>query len=125
QGKRAAMRFDLSGGPFTYWRFNVPQVSGAVLWVNETVTLTNLQADFYRGKLAADMYFDCSAPRAADFNLFAEVMNADLHQLMSDVSLRTNRLEGILTGDLTITKANSADWESWNGFGQAQLSDGF
>ena len=125
RGKQSDLRFDLSGGPFTFWKFIVPHISGAVRWANETVAITNLQADFYRGKLAADMYFDCTAPRAADFNLRAAVANADLHQLMNDVSLRTNRLEGILTGDLTITKANSADWESWNGFGQAQLSDGF
>src|SRR5205814_6410805 len=73
----------------------------------------------------AKSYFDCAAPRAADFNLRAEVANADLRQLMGDVSSPTNRLEGTLSGDLTITKANTDDWDSWNGFGQAKLHDGF
>jgi hypothetical protein len=125
QGKRADMRFDLSGGPFTYWKFNVPQISGVVLWANETVTLTNLQADCYRGKLAANMYFDCTAPRAADFNLYIDVNNADMHQLMTDLWSPTNRLAGTLSGELTVTQANTADWESWNGLGRAELRDGF
>jgi hypothetical protein len=125
RGKHSDMHFEISGGPFTYWKFNTPQVSGVVRWVNEMVTITNLQADFYRGKLAAQMHFDCAAPRGADFNLHAQVANADLHQLIGDISSTTNRLEGTLSGDLTITKANTADWDSWNGFGQAKLHDGF
>jgi AsmA-like C-terminal region len=125
RGKNSDLRFELSGGPFHYWKFTVPQISGTVRWADETVTITNLQADFYRGKLAADMYFDCTVPRQSDFNLHARVTDADLHQLMRDLSSPTNRLEGILSGDLTITKANTGDWESWNGFGNAKLRDGF
>ena len=125
RGKRSDLRFELSGGPFNFWKFNVPQISGAVRWVNETVTITNLQAEFYRGKLAADLYFDCTLPHQSDFNLRARVTDTDLHQLMRDISSPTNRLEGILSGDLAITKANTGDWESWNGFGNAKLHDGF
>jgi len=119
------MRFELSGGPFHYWKFNVPQVTGTVRWADETVTITNLAADFYRGKLDAVMYFDCTVPREATFNLRAHVTDADLHQLMNDLSSPTNRLEGFLSGNLTVTKANSSDWESWNGFGHARLREGF
>jgi len=125
RGKNSDLRFELSGGPFHYWKFTVPHVNGTVRWADETVTLTNLQADFYRGKLAADMYFDCTVPCQSDFNLHALVTDADLHPLMRDLSSPTNRLEGILSGDLTITKANTGDWESWNGFGHARLRDGF
>jgi hypothetical protein len=125
RGKHSDLRFELSGGPFHYWKFNVPHVSGAVRWADETVTITNLQADFYRGKLVANMFFDCTVPREADFNLHTRVTNADLHQLMSDLSSPTNRLEGILSGELTVTKANTADWESWNGLGNVKLHDGF
>jgi hypothetical protein len=125
QGKRSDLRFELSGGPFHYWKFDVPQISGHVRWADETVTITNLQADFYRGKLAADMFFDCTLPRESEFNLRARVSDADLHELVRGLSSQTNRLEGILSGDLTITKANTADWESWNGFGNAKLHDGF
>jgi hypothetical protein len=125
KGKRSDLRFEIAGGPFHYWKFNVPQISGTVRWADETVTITNLQADFYRGKLAADMYFDCTLPSQAEFNLRSRVADANLHELMSDLASPTNRLEGILSGDLTVTKANTADWESWNGFGNAKLRDGF
>ena len=86
RGKNSDLRFELSGGPFHFWKLNVPQISGTVRWADETVTITNVQAGFYRGKLAADLYFDCSAPRQSDFNLRARVTDADLHQLMSDFS---------------------------------------
>jgi len=125
RGKNSDMRFELSGGPFHYWKFTVPQISGTVRWADETVTITNLVADFYRGKLAAGMYFDCTVPGEAGFNLSAHVSDADLHHLMIDLSSATNRLEGFLSGDLTVTKANTSDWESWNGFGDARLREGF
>ncbi|PYK98227.1 MAG: hypothetical protein DME19_13285 [Verrucomicrobia bacterium] len=71
------------------------------------------------------MYFDCTVPPSADFNLHAQVTDADLHQLMTDISSPTNHLEGTLSGNLTVTKANTGNWESWNGFGNAKLRDGF
>jgi hypothetical protein len=125
RGKHSDMLFELSGGPFSYWKFVAPQIAGTVRWADETVAITNLQADFYRGKLAASMYFDCTVPHAADFNLRAQVTDADLHELMNDVSSRTNRLEGTLSGNLTVTRANTGDWASWNGFGNVKLRDGF
>jgi len=103
----------------------VPHISGGVRWANETVTITNLQPDFYRRKLVANMYFDCAALRGADFDVHAAVNSADLHQLMSHISSPTNRLEGTLSGEMTITRASTADWESWNGFGTAILREGF
>src|ERR1044071_4861568 len=125
KGKKSDLRFEIAGGPFHYWTFTVPQVSGDVRWVSETVIITNLQADFYRGKLGAHMFFDCAAPRAADFNLRIDAANADLRALMADLSSPTNRLEGSLSGDLTVTHANTADFGSWNGFGRVNVRDGF
>ena len=124
-GKQSDLRFEISGGPFTYWKFNVPHIAGTVRWVDEMVAITNLQADFYHGKLGAALHLDCTIPHTADFSLRAAVTNVDLHQLMIDVSSPTNRLEGTLSGNLTVTKANSGNWESWNGFGNAEMRDGF
>jgi hypothetical protein len=125
RGRQADMRFELSGGPFQYWKFNVPQISAMVQWVDETVTITNLSADFYNGRLAGDFHVDFTGDTNADFQLRARVAEADLHRLMTDLSTPTNRLEGTLSGDLTITNANTGDWGSWNGFGNAHLRDGF
>jgi hypothetical protein len=119
------MRFELAGGPFQYWKFNIPQISATVHWMDETVTITNLSADFYGGRLAGDFHVDFTGDTNADFQLRARVAEADLHLLMSDLSSTTNRLEGIFSGDLIVTNANTGDWGSWNGFGNAQLRDGF
>ncbi len=125
QGRVSDLRIDLSGGPFNYWKFNAPQVSGAVLLVNEHVTITNLAADFYGGKLTGNIAVSSTATPNPDIRLALETTDTDLHQLMTDIWSPTNRLEGILSGELTVTKANAGDWGSWNGFGNARLRNGY
>jgi hypothetical protein len=44
---------------------------------------------------------------------------------MADLGRATNKLQGSLSGHLTITKANSDDWRSWQGYGRVGLRDGF
>ena len=125
QGRLSDLRLDLSGGPFNYWKFNVPRISGTVALVNEHVAITNLAADFYGGKLAGDIAIASTATSDPDIRFALQSTDTDLHQLMTDISSPTNRLEGILTGELTVTKANAADWGSWNGFGNARLHNGY
>jgi hypothetical protein len=43
---------------------------------------------------------------------------------MSDLSSSSNRLQGLLTGNLIVTNANSSDMHSWDGYGKARLRDG-
>ena len=124
-GRVSDLSFDLSGGPFNYWKFNVPRISGTVQLVNEQVTITNLVADFYGGKLAGAIVVASTATNNPDLHLAFELTDADLHQMMRDISSPTNRLEGILTGELTVTKANAGDWGSWNGFGSVRLRGGY
>jgi len=50
--------------------------------------------------------------------------NAVLQFLMADISTHTNNLEGRLSGTLVVNKANSTDWQSWQGGGHAELKDG-
>jgi hypothetical protein len=47
-----------------------------------------------------------------------------VHWLAADLSSPTNRLEGALSGQFTMTSANSENWRTWNGYGQANLHDG-
>ena len=50
QGSRDAdLHFDVDGGPFEWWKFKVPHISGDVHWLGETLDLTNVQAAFYEG----------------------------------------------------------------------------
>jgi hypothetical protein len=51
--------------------------------------------------------------------------DASLHLLAKDLTDgKTNKLEGLLTGRLEVTHANSGDWQSWQGAGRVDLRDG-
>lgn len=43
---------------------------------------------------------------------------------MIDLTTPTNRMEGTVTVNLNITSANSGDWSSWYGYGDASMRDG-
>ncbi|MBI3851262.1 MAG: hypothetical protein HY298_13460 [Verrucomicrobia bacterium] len=118
------LHFDVDGGPFQWWKFNVPQIAGSVDWVGQTLTLTNMQAAFYGGHAAGDAAFQFARGQGTEFGFDVTVTNASLQQLMADLSPRTNHLEGTLKGHLTITNANSDNWESWQGSGKVRLRDG-
>src|SRR5205085_1784036 len=45
----ADLHFDLKGGPFHWWKFNLPHITGHVHWSGLHLSLTNVQADFYHG----------------------------------------------------------------------------
>jgi len=120
----ADLHFQLSGGPFHWWKFNVPQISGEVHWVGEQLTLANLHADFYGGKAAGAAAFDFRSAHGADYHFAVITTNALLQFLVPDVFGRTNHLEGFLNGNLVVTNANVQDPKSMRGYGFAELREG-
>ena len=120
----ADLHFQIDGGPFHWMKFNLGHVSGEVNWVGDHMTVTNAHASFYKGSLAGSAAFDFSVEPGTDFAFDTTVTNADLHAMMADLGSSTNKLEGQLSGRLTITHANSDDWKSWFGNGYASLRDG-
>ncbi|MEK7686635.1 MAG: AsmA-like C-terminal region-containing protein [Verrucomicrobiota bacterium] len=121
----ADVTFELQGGSFSYWRFNVPRLAARLRWRGETLAISNLQADFYGGHLDWEGGFDFTRHHGADFHFKGTVTDTDLRLLMADLVTSTNQLEGVLNGHLEIVSANSEDWQSWRGFGKADLRDGF
>ncbi|MBI2946355.1 MAG: hypothetical protein HYY23_01835 [Verrucomicrobia bacterium] len=117
--------FKIAGQTFNWWRFNVPEISGDVHWLGESVTITNLQAAFYRGKLSWDGKFDFSGPPGARFRFRGHAIQSDLRTLVADLTLTNTPLEGTFGADLVITSADTQDWSSWQGYGDVQLRDGF
>lgn len=117
--------FALDGGPFRWWRFNLDRVGGRVEWVNKNVRLNVEEADLYGGKLAGSAQFDFRPDRCAQFRFDARFTNLNLQLLIQDVSPRTNRLEGVLTGRLQIDYADTLNWASWVGTGRVHLQDGY
>jgi hypothetical protein len=120
----ADLHFQLSGGPFHWWKFNMPQISGEVHWVGEQLTLANLRADFYGGKATGAAAFDFGSAHGADYHFAVTTTNTLLQFLVPDVFGRTNHLDGFLNGNLVITNANVEDPKSMRGHGFAELRDG-
>ncbi len=120
----ADMRFGVAGGPFHFWRFNMPHVDGRVHWEGERVTLTNVVCVFYEGRLDGQLQADIRPDGSADLAFRAAVTNLNLQPLVLDTIATTNRIEGIAQGDFDLTRANSADWGSWNGFSRVSMRDG-
>ncbi len=120
----ADLHFDLKGGPFHWWKFNLPYIAGHVHWRGESVILTNVQMDFYYGHAGGWAAFDFRPRIGTDFTFEANVTNALLQALMADLATTSNHLEGTLGGTLVVSRANTEDWRSVFGYGDANLHDG-
>ena len=121
---KADLHFELDGGPFQWWKFNLERVAGHVHWKGEHLTLEHIRAEFYGGSAAGFAAFDFRPKAGADFQFDFTVTNALLQSLMADVSTITNRLEGLLSGRLIVNEANTADWRTCQGGGELVLKDG-
>lgn len=118
------LHFDLAGGPFRWAFFRLPQVTGTIHWVTNQLVITNLDGAFHGGRLAGGLNFDFAPRHSADFGFNLAFTNASLPGFIADLSGRSNKLEGIVAGTVTVTNANTADWQSWQGFGEVRLADG-
>jgi hypothetical protein len=118
------MRFEVSGGPFQWWRFNLTNVTSTVHYMGRQVAITNAEGAFYQGRFNGTAFFDWSGTNGTRFRFDTHVTNASLGLLLHDLSTRSNHMEGVFNGRLTITNANADDWDSWNGDGEAILHDG-
>jgi len=123
--RESDLHIALDGGPFSWWRFQVPRIKGLLHWQGDSLSITNLEAQFYQGNLDGDFDFNFAAPHGADFRFRTHLFNVNLHQMMADLWSPTNGLEGTLIGDLEITSANTDNWKSWQGSGRAELLDGY
>lgn len=123
--KDADLRFEVDGGEFEWWHFHLPNIAGEVHWLGENLTLRNVQAGFYWGQAdgQADFDFRRDGP-GTDFGFAMTFTNVNLPMLLADLSARTNHLEGWLSGRLIVTNANSANSNSWQGYGRVRLRDG-
>ena len=120
----ADLWFEAEGVPLEWLKVNTSRVTGKIHWVGQTLILTNLAGAFYGGDADGFANFDFRPKAGADFEFIASVRNANVHLLATDLSSPTNHLEGVLSARFVMTSANSEDWRTWNGYGQANLHDG-
>jgi hypothetical protein len=122
----ADLHFSVDGGPFQWWKLGASHINGKIDWVGQQLSLKDMKGDFYLGKAtgSADFNFNTSS-RSADFKFTLVATDASLNLLAKDLTDgQSNKLEGLLTGRLEITNANTADWGKWGGAGRVNLRDG-
>ncbi len=122
--KTADLRVRVAGGPFRWWKFNVPQITGDIHWLNQSLQLTNVTGDFYGGRMAGNAAFDFAPKQGNEFHFNLQTTNASLGALLADLTGNSNRMEGRIAGQLLVTRANTRDIMSWQGRGDVTLRDG-
>jgi hypothetical protein len=122
--KDADLHFEVIGGPFHWWKFNIPQIAGNIDWVGEQLSLGNIRCDFYGGHATGHAFFDFASHDGADYRFAFSVTNALLEKMMIDLAPRTNALEGLLSGDLVVTRASTRRTNDIEGYGKLQLKEG-
>jgi hypothetical protein len=122
----ADLSFDIVGGvPFQCLKLRAARVTGTIHWLGETLVLTNIAAELYGGAGNGSANFDFRVPHeGADYQFTAAVTNINLHALAADLASSTNHLEGALSGQIVVTRADTRDWRTMDGHGQARLRDG-
>ncbi len=122
----ADLRVEIVGTAHFRWRkFETPAISGTIHWWNHNLILTNAVSECYGGEARGWGTFDLRPEIVGtDFSFDVTGTNVDLHRMGLALWSPTNQLEGTLSGAVTVTRANSSDWRSWNGYGQAHLRDG-
>src|SRR3954451_19807821 len=88
------------------------------------LSLTNVHGTFRTGQIAgnADFYFQSDNRSVFTFNISAA--DVDLHTFVQQTGLKTNKLEGSLTGEVHVTRGVTENWRSVDGNGRLQLKDG-
>jgi len=120
----ANLHFEIDGGAFSFSRFNSRDMNGEVFWRGQTMTLTNIVAEFYGGELRGNLMSDFKEDRSADLVFHLETKGTELTGLMSDILKKKSELRGRVDGSLDIT-AKSSDLGSWNGTSSVMLKDGY
>jgi hypothetical protein len=111
--------------PFRWRRFETPRITGTIHWLAHDLILTNAVSECYGGTARGWGVFDVDTPGdGTDFSFMLEGTNVDFNAMGRALWSPTNQLRGGLSGKVKVTSANSADWRTWNGYGQAQLRNG-
>lgn len=56
--KNAEARIEVSGGPFAFWRFEVPEISARIDWLGNEIHMNGVRSKFYGGLLKGKMWMN-------------------------------------------------------------------
>lgn len=100
----------------------VERVAAGVRWQGRHVAVTNIQARVYAtGTVVGSMLFDIDTNRGTDLSCTLTAKDVDLHRLAAGLLGHTNKLEGMLDGDLTMDRCNLRDHRQWSGLGSVRV----
>ena len=116
--------FKGTGRDFESLKFRVPEYTATVHWQNEFLTVTNVAGKFYGGNATGWARFVFDKNDRATYAFTVDATNANLHQLLADLTERDNTLDGSLNCLLVITNASTDDIRTWDGYGRADLRNG-
>lgn len=120
----ADVTFAGEGDDFESLNFRAKHYTAQVIWKNNLLTVTNVYGDFYGGTASGWAHFVFPDQEHAQYAFGVNVTNARLSPLVADQTQKTNSLEGLLTGQLTVTNAWTDNMKSWDGSANAVLRDG-
>lgn len=122
---KSNLQFHVDGEDFRFWKFHLPAVQGDVHWRGDQLTLSNVVADFYGGTAHWSGSFKIDhRVHSARYSFQGTTDGSDLRALLADLWAGTNRIEGTLSGSLTVTSADSGDARSWHGHATAEVEEG-
>ena len=117
------LHFDISGRNFRYSKLLAETASGRVLWIAKTTTLTNVQANLYAGTLNGWCVFDDTPEIGTLFHGRASVAGIELPRVVRGWSTKSNNVQGVLSGSMTLTDGNTANIKTWNSFGALSVTN--
>ena len=117
--------FEASVPRLQWWYFEFERLLATVRWAGDQIVITNVAGAFCGGVVSAAVTVDVSDRQATSFAFNASFADVDLHRLVSDLSTQTNRLEGQLSGEVTVVEGHAQESRPWEGFGNAQLRNGY
>ena len=120
----ADLTLNIKGGPFHWWKFRLPKINGTLHWLNSSLSIENLIADFYGGQATGSAKFFFREDGDADFIFSTSIFDTGFKPLLSDLTGHTNQLEGVASAHITITSANTTNLYSACGFGDMHLKEG-
>jgi hypothetical protein len=118
------LHFQVKGGPFRWRQFRLQSLGGNIDWVGDRLSLNNMRGEFRDGTLGGAAAFDFTRGQGAGFAFNIGVSEADLRTFMPDIGYPTNRLEGVINGELFVRSARTTDPKSWQGEGKIRMRDG-
>jgi hypothetical protein len=120
----ADLYFQIVGDNFKWLNFKSRHISGEVHWSGRRLSLTDINAQFYGGRLTGSAGFDFTENRGTDFHFATTVTNALLEDLMADLSKRSNKLEGTFDAKVIVRRGNLSRKNDFDGSGNVSLRDG-